>query len=106
MWQIEEIIARLFTKNSSLWVERVLVMGNIKNLVKNASKNGSISEDAALSIATAAENLLERSADLLKDLKKQVGTMTGERIDELLTDITGVRSKESVYYLERESDGQ
>ncbi|WP_343524365.1 hypothetical protein [Pedobacter sp.] len=81
-------------------------MGNIKNLVKSASKNGKISEDAAIAIAIAADNLLERSVTLLKELKKQVGTLTGESIDQLLTDITGVKSKDMVFFFEKEPDGQ
>jgi hypothetical protein len=81
-------------------------MGNFKNLTKSASKNGSISEQAALAIATSADNLLERSVDLLKTVKKQVGTVMGESIDELLTDITGIKSKEQVYYFEKEPEGQ
>ncbi|MGN8055668.1 hypothetical protein ACTJKN_05295 [Pedobacter sp. 22163] len=81
-------------------------MGNIKNLVKNASKNGTISEDAATAIALAADNLLGRSVLLLTELKKQVGTVTGEKINELLTDITGVKSKDLVYFFEKEPEGQ
>lgn len=81
-------------------------MGNIQNSLKALVVNGQIPEKQAMVVAEKAEDLLKRSVDLLTDLKSQVGMFLGGEISVLIADITRVKSKEMVYFHEKEPDGQ
>lgn len=81
-------------------------MKNIQNSLKQLSRNGQIAESAALSVGSTADGLLSRSVELLTALKGQVGEYHREQIDTHVASITGVKSKDMVYFFEKEPDGQ
>ena len=81
-------------------------MGNIQTQLQNASINGHITVKKAIEIGARADDQLNRSVDLLKKLKTQVGMTLGADISELVAEITKIKDKETVFYHDKEPDGQ
>ncbi|MGY4385666.1 hypothetical protein ACVWYN_002712 [Pedobacter sp. UYP24] len=81
-------------------------MGNITNSLKQASDRGKIAEEKAIKIGEEADLLFKKCTDLFKELKRQVGMDLGERIDDLVSTITKVKSRDQVYHFDKEPEGQ
>lgn len=81
-------------------------MGNIQNSLKQASYQGTIKEEHAMIIGKKADQLLEKAAEKLTQLKGQVGMIIGGEITELISEINGVRFNATEYYYDKQPDGQ
>ena len=81
-------------------------MGKITNSLKQAAVNGKIPEDRAIRIAKHADALLERTVELLTNIRGHFGMFIQEEIDTLKADITNVKSRDQVYFFDKEPDGQ
>jgi len=81
-------------------------MNRTHDLLKKAVTNGQISEKEALKIGNDTDLLLQRSVDMLNELKVHFGMFTGGRIETLIGEITYQRPRDQVYFHDKEPDGQ
>lgn len=81
-------------------------MGNIQNSLKLASDGSVVKLKHALVIGEKADDLLARSATLLKKAMKQMGDLDGQDIAEILAEIQGHRFNAAAFSYDREPDGQ
>ena len=79
-------------------------MGKITNSVKQAAINGRVPEEHAIRIAKHADDLLDRTVDLLTNIRGHFGMFIQGEIDILKADITNVKSRDQVYFFDKEPD--
>jgi hypothetical protein len=73
----------------------------ITQLLKNAAINGSIRLDRALRIAAELDTEREQTKALLKECENNVGMLLGEKINEHLAKMSGVRFNALDYHYEK-----
>jgi hypothetical protein len=81
-------------------------MGNIQNALKGASEGSVIKLSDAMAIGQKADDLLNKSAVMLKKAMKQVGQIDGGEIAIVLAEIQGQKFNAAVFSYNREPDGQ
>lgn len=81
-------------------------MGNIQNALKGASEGSVIKLSDAMAIGQKADDLLNKSAVMLKKAMKQVGQLEGGEIAKVLAEIQGQKFNAAVFSYNREPDGQ